>query len=72
MLRKVETMIEKMQSNFLWRGTGLKRKLHMVSWNNATKNEESGGLGIRQVREMNDSILIKWWWRFGKELLDSM
>lgn len=59
--------IEMTQANFLWGGAELKRKLHMVSWANITQDKKQGGLGIRSVKEMNESLLLKWWWRFGME-----
>lgn len=29
--------------------------------------KDKGGLGIRRIKQMNVSLLLKWWWRFGKE-----
>lgn len=26
-----------------------------------------GGLGIRNIKDMNDALLFKWWWRYGME-----
>lgn len=30
-------------------------------------DKDNGGLGIRGLRTMNDTLLLKWWWRFGSE-----
>lgn len=38
----------------------------MVSWKKATKNENRGS-GVRKIREMNECLLVKWWWRYGVE-----
>lgn len=59
--------IERLQASFLWGGSDLKRKIHMVKWEEITKRVDQGGLGIRRIREMNTCLLIKWWWRFGLE-----
>ncbi|XP_028123599.1 uncharacterized protein LOC114320724 [Camellia sinensis] len=52
---------EKLQARFLWGVSELKRKLHMVKWEDITKSVEQGGLGIRRVRVVNDCLLVKWW-----------
>lgn len=57
----VASEFEKLQARFLWGGTELKKKLHMMKWGEITKSVDQGGLGIRRVREVNDSLLIKWW-----------
>lgn len=28
---------------------------------------KQGGLGIKNFRLANDSLLVKWWWRYGQE-----
>lgn len=59
--------IESIQAKFLWGGSDLKKKLHMVAWTKITQKKESGGLGIKKIKAMNEALLIKWWWRFGVE-----
>lgn len=39
----------------------------MVSWTKIKKDRKFGGLGVRGLRNMNDALLLKWWWRFGSE-----
>ena len=62
-LRKLESI----QASFLWGDTDLKRKVHLVNWGCVTLKKEQGGVGIRRLREMNVSLLLKWWWKFGVE-----
>jgi len=31
------------------------------------KQKKQGGLGIKDLRRMNISLLCKWWWRLEKE-----
>ncbi|XP_028088670.1 uncharacterized protein LOC114289202 [Camellia sinensis] len=60
-------VIERIQANFLWGRSELKRKVHLVSWLEATKSKENGGLGIRRIKKVNVCFLAKWLWRFGAE-----
>ncbi|XP_028118943.1 uncharacterized protein LOC114316485 [Camellia sinensis] len=59
--------LKKIQANFLWGGSELKRKIHMIKWEDMLKSMDEGGLGIRNLRVANKCLLIKWWWRFGSE-----
>lgn len=59
--------IEGIQARFLWGSDDLKRKIHMVCWSKIKHSKENGGLGVRGIKEMNDALLLKWWWRFGSE-----
>lgn len=31
------------------------------------KSKSQGGLGVRNLGEVNASLLLKWWWRFSSE-----
>ncbi|XP_028113211.1 uncharacterized protein LOC114311295 [Camellia sinensis] len=59
--------IERIQSAFLWGGSDLRRKIHMVRWEVVSKNKNLGGLGLRRIKSFNQCLLLKWWWRFGVE-----
>ncbi|XP_058749655.1 uncharacterized protein LOC131622635 [Vicia villosa] len=50
-------------ANFLWGGCKEKRCIHWVDWNTVCKTKENGGLGIRDVGEINKALLLKWKWR---------
>ncbi|CAL5406054.1 unnamed protein product [Camellia sinensis] len=43
------------------------RKVHLVKWADLTVDKSQGGLGLRNLREFNACLLLKWWWRFGME-----
>lgn len=58
---------ERIQAAFLWGGSELRRKVHLVKWEEVTKSIANGGLGIRKVRVANSCLLLKWWWRFACE-----
>ncbi|XP_058775701.1 uncharacterized protein LOC131649975 [Vicia villosa] len=64
---KIIKEIRGLLSNFLWSGNVNQRCIHWVKWMNVCKPKEKGGLGIRDVGEMNKSLLLKWKWRILKE-----
>lgn len=45
---------------FMWGGLDNNRKIHFVSWATVCKPSCLGGLGIINLREMNDGLLLKW------------
>ncbi|CAL5411454.1 unnamed protein product [Camellia sinensis] len=67
MLVGIARSIDKIQSNFLWGGTELRRKIHPVSWKEACLSKLQRKLGVKNLRKVNDCLLIKWWWRYGRE-----
>ncbi|XP_058767209.1 uncharacterized protein LOC131640851 [Vicia villosa] len=64
---KVIQEIKGFLSNFLWKGNVNKRSIHWVKWENVCKPKGKGGLRIRDVGDMNRSLLLKWKWRSLKE-----
>ncbi|XP_028125789.1 uncharacterized protein LOC114322644 [Camellia sinensis] len=67
MLSGVARDLDKIQASFLWGGSELKRKVHLIKWKEVAKLVEQGGLGVKRVKEINDCLLLKWRWRFGVE-----
>lgn len=59
--------LEKQRRSFFWQGGGQKRKYHLVKWEVICKNKKKGGLGIKNIRKMNISLLCKWWWKLKNE-----
>ncbi|XP_019457635.1 PREDICTED: uncharacterized protein LOC109358024 [Lupinus angustifolius] len=49
--------INKMTRNFMWGGDANKRSLNLVSWDVLTKHKRDGGLGLRDARSTNISLL---------------
>jgi hypothetical protein len=64
MLVKVWKEVVKIQREFLRCGLEKKRKISWVNWETVTKPKCDGGLGVRDVRRVNLSLLAKWRWRF--------
>ena len=52
--------LDKHRRTFFWQGGAQKRKYHLVHWGIINKNKEYGGLGLKDIRTMNVSLLCKW------------
>lgn len=61
MPKGVANKINRLQAAFLWGDSETKRKVHMVSWEVVSKPQSHGGLGVRNIAEINDFLLLKWW-----------
>ena len=59
--------LDKKIRRFLWGGTAMERKTHLVSWNKIIKEKAQGGLGIRSMRQLNSAFLMKLGWRVKTE-----
>ncbi|CAN1332331.1 Putative ribonuclease H protein At1g65750, partial [Linum perenne] len=59
--------LERMQNKFLWEGVSQERKHHLVGWNKVKIPLNHEGLGILDLRCVNEALLGKWVWRFATE-----
>lgn len=59
--------LDKIRRTFLWQGGGTKKKYHLITWPKICKNKKKGGLGIKDIRKMNLSLLCKWLWKIDRE-----
>ncbi|XP_060190615.1 uncharacterized protein LOC132619869 [Lycium barbarum] len=41
-----------------------KKKFHLVNWEEVTVNKKEGGVGIRDMKMQNRSLMMKWLWKF--------
>ena len=48
-------------------GYGKKERLALISWEKVCMPFNKGGLGLRRVTTMNDSLFVKLLWRWHKE-----
>lgn len=55
--------IDKINKNFLWGDTAVKRKLHLINWHTVCKHKDNGGLGIRKAKSQNLALLTKLGWK---------
>ncbi|WJX67429.1 hypothetical protein P8452_51895 [Trifolium repens] len=63
---KVWQEVVKIQRKFFWGGIGSRRKICRVKWSEICKPKKEGGLGIKDLRLMNISLLAKWRWKLLK------
>ena len=67
LLKTIISRLDKIRRTFFWQGGGTKKKYHLVKWTKICKHKKKGGLGIKDIRKMNISLLCKWWWKLDKE-----
>jgi len=44
---------------FLWGGTTMERKSHLMAWETVTKEKENGVLRLRSIRQLNSAYFTK-------------
>ncbi|MCH98951.1 putative ribonuclease H protein, partial [Trifolium medium] len=61
---RVWRTIVKIQRNFLWGGVaGATGRIPWVSWDDVCRPKNEGGLGVKNLKLFNLSLLAKWRWR---------
>jgi hypothetical protein len=55
--------IRRIQRDFLWGCQGDRKKINWIKWDTICLPKNKGGLGVRDVRVVNISLLTKWRWR---------
>lgn len=55
--------IDQIRCRFLWQGTTSRKKYSLINWRTACLAKEFGGLGILDIKQMNISLLLRWWWK---------
>ncbi|XP_075074399.1 uncharacterized protein LOC142162001 [Nicotiana tabacum] len=63
----VEKKLSAMRNKFLWEGNADRRKLHLVKWQEVMKGIKGEGLGVRNLRLHNKSLLFRWLLRYNHE-----
>lgn len=61
--KTITDKIDRTRRIFFWQGGRTKKKYHLVKWTKICKSKKKGGLGIKDLRKMNVSLLAKWWWK---------
>ncbi|WJX47132.1 hypothetical protein P8452_33857 [Trifolium repens] len=56
--------IHKLQRQFIWGDTDVKRRYHAVGWDDISVPKWMGGLGLRKLNVMNQACLMKLGWKF--------
>lgn len=64
---KVLKKLDRLRRDFLWHGCKEIKGYNLVKWEITLKNRDKGGMGIRDLRKQNNSLLMKWLWRYNEE-----
>ena len=64
---KVVKKLNKMRRKFLWQGNEEGKGYCLVKWGRLLLSKKDGGLGIRNLRLQNESLQMKWLWRYINE-----
>ncbi|KAJ7964039.1 Ribonuclease H [Quillaja saponaria] len=59
--------IDKIQRSFLWGDSEVKKKVHLVNWRQVCLPKTMGGLGLKDMNQVNLSLLAKLGWRLIRE-----
>ncbi|GAU40168.1 hypothetical protein TSUD_292720 [Trifolium subterraneum] len=60
---KVWKEVVKIQRDFLWGGLSKRTRICWVRWNDICKPKKEAGLGFKDLRVVNISLLTKWRWK---------
>lgn len=63
-LANVIKRYDRVRRNFFLKGTENKNKFHLVKWEELTVGKEVGGVGMRNMKLQNQSLMMKWLWKF--------
>jgi hypothetical protein len=63
MPNKVWKKVVRIQREFLWGGPKGGKRISWVKWSLICMERKHGGLGVRDIRLVNISLLVKWRWR---------
>jgi hypothetical protein len=63
MPNSVRKKVVRIQREFLWGGVKGGKRISWVKWSVVCKERKKGGLGVRDIRLVNVSLLAKWRWR---------
>lgn len=58
--------IAKIRRNSLWQGSSTSHKKPLASWARVCQPKENGGLGIFDLKAMNQALLARWYWKWYK------
>ena len=59
---KIIVKLEAIQRRFLWGGGSEHRKIAWVNWKTVCQPKDKGGLGIKDIKIFNSTLMGKWRW----------
>ncbi|XP_078158180.1 uncharacterized protein LOC144553861 [Carex rostrata] len=64
----VTNHIDRMRRSFLWRGNNPCKGIHcLVNWERVCTLKDNGGMGIIDLDQQNQALLLKWIWKISHE-----
>lgn len=63
LLAKVCASLDKLNRDLLWGSNDEHKKVHLVKWDSVCSPKKNGGLGIKNMKCMNQVLLAKTGWR---------
>jgi hypothetical protein len=63
MPNSVRKKVVRLQREFLWGGAKGGKRINWVRWSVVCREKKNGGLGVKDIRFVNLSLLAKWRWR---------
>ncbi|WMV58637.1 hypothetical protein MTR67_052022 [Solanum verrucosum] len=64
---KVVKILDNLSRNFLRQGNKIEKSFNLVKWITVQQSKKFGGLGVRNLKLQNKSLLKKRLWRFAQE-----
>lgn len=55
--------LDKHRHRFFWQGGSGKKRYHLVKWSRVCISKCKGGLVVKELRQQNISLLVKWSWK---------
>lgn len=67
----VRDSLDRLRRSFFWGEVGHKyaqdkKKLQLINWERICMPKNKGGLGVGNLKERNQALLLKWWWKWYK------
>ncbi|XP_060960685.1 uncharacterized protein LOC133031245 [Cannabis sativa] len=57
------TKIEKCLRNLWWGAFDNRKLVYTIAWSSLCKSKFNGGLGFRQIKDINSAFVLKWGWK---------
>ncbi|WMV55139.1 hypothetical protein MTR67_048524 [Solanum verrucosum] len=64
---RIVKVLDALRGNFLWQGNKIEKGFNLVKWSVVQQSKKNGGLGMRNLKVHNRSLLSKWLWRYNQE-----
>ena len=61
--KTVIVKLDKHRKRFFWQENEGRKRYHLVRWSRICRSKSKRGLGVKDLRKQNISLLTKWWWK---------